>query len=124
MLDCYKVASEKTMSKEKYVSPIEDELELEVKTFRTDIHYHLNKKTKRVLLDVPIGVRRKISQSGTSMLLANGRLDLDELKGTVQMNLNVWDKSFSDAELPKVKAHLEIKQKQADLKQQLADLKA
>ena len=110
------------MTEDEYVSPLKEELNLTTDTFGTGIIIALNKKDKRVLLDVPIGERLKISSSGNSMLLANGKYNFDQLKGGVQMNLNVWDDQFTKEEMPKVKEHLSIKKEQAILKQQMKDL--
>lgn len=110
------------MSTEEYVSPLDEELNLNTDRFGTDIIVSYDKKNKRVLLDVPIGERLKISSSGNSMLLANGKYNFDQIKGGVQMNLNVWDDQFTKEEMPKVKEHLAIKKQQADLKQQMKDL--
>lgn len=110
------------MSNEEYTSPLSDELDHKTDTFGTNIIVAYDKKNKRLLLDVPMGERLKISSSGKSMLLANGKYDLDQEKGGIQMNINVWDNQFTKAELPKVKEFLEVKQQQANYKQQLADL--
>ncbi|KKN51919.1 hypothetical protein LCGC14_0617560 [marine sediment metagenome] len=110
------------MTEEIYSSPLKDELNLDTDTFGTGIIVAYDKRNKRALLDIPMGKRLKISQSGNSMLIANGRFDFNNLKGTVQMNINVWDKSFSKDEMPKLKEHMAIKKQQADLKQQMNDL--
>ncbi len=112
------------MSNEKYVSPLSDELGLNTETFGTNIIVSYNKKSKRLLVDIPIGKRLKISSSGKSMLLANGKYNLDNEKGNIQMNLNVWDNEFTKVELPKVKEFLEVKNQQAEYKKQLADLQS
>lgn len=95
---------------------------METETFGTNIIVSYNKKEKRILLDIPVGKRIKISSSGLSMLLANGKYNLAEEKGDIQMNINVWDKQFTKAELPKVKEFLAVKNQQAEYKKQLADL--
>ena len=110
------------MTEDKYISPLKEELNMDTNKFGTGIIVAYDKKNKRALLDIPMGTRLKISQSGNSMLIANGRYDFDELQGTVQMNINVWDKSFSKEEMPKLKKHMAIKQQQAELKQSLEDL--
>lgn len=106
-----------------YSSPLDDELELETIKVGTDVIVHHDKKNKRLLVDIPIGERRKISQSGNSMLLANAKYEVPS-KGAIIMNLNVWDAQFTEEELPKLKDFLEVKKQQADLKQQLKDLQA
>ena len=101
------------MSKETYQSPLSDELGLDTEIFGTNIVVSYDKKNKRLLLDVPVGRRIKISSSGLSMLLANGKYNLVEEKGDIQMNINVWDKQFTKVELPKVKEFLAVKNQQA-----------
>ncbi len=109
---------------EKYVSPLIEELNLDTDQFGTGIIVAHDKKNKRVLLDVDISERLKISTSGLSMLLANGKYNFDKIKGDVQMNVNVWDTAFTKEELPKVKEHLAIKKQQAELKAQLKELQS
>ena len=112
------------MSKEEYASPLTEDLDLKTDTFGTNIIVAYDKKNKRILLDIPVGKRIKISSSGNSMLLANGKYNFDSLKGNVQMNLNVWDSAFTKEELPKVKEFLEVKKQQTAYKQQLKDLQS
>lgn len=110
------------MSEEKYISPLKDELSMDTDTFGTGIIIAYNKKTKRVFLDIDISERLKISSSGNSILLANGKFNFDSLKGNKQMNVNVWDAQFTKEEMPKVKEFLELKKLQTDQKQALKDL--
>lgn len=112
------------MTEEDYVSPLKEELNMDTDKFGTGIIVAYDKKNKRALLDIPMDKRLKISQSGNSMLIANGRHDFDNLKGKIQMNINIWDKAFSKEEMPKLKEHMAIKKQQADLKQQMNDLNA
>lgn len=112
------------MVNEEYISPLGEELNLDTDKFGTNIVVAYDKKNKRILMDIPIGDRMKISSSGKSMLLANGKYDLVQAKGGIQMNVNVWDDQFTKDELPKVKEFLEVKKQQADYKQQLKDLQS
>lgn len=109
------------MVKEEYTSPLIDELGLDTEKFGTDIIVHYDKANKHILMDISIAERLKISSSGKSMLLANGKYLVSD-KGDIQLNINCWDNAFTKIEMPKVKEFLEVKKQQADYKQQLKDL--
>ena len=111
------------MVKDEYKSPLVDELELDVERVGTDVLIHHDEKNERLLVDIPIGVRRKFSQSGTTMGIANAKYVVNNVKGDMTLNLNVWDKAFLKEEMPKLKDFMQLKKNKAEIQQQINDLK-
>jgi len=82
--------------KVEYVSPLENELDLQVQRIGEGVLLHHDRDTGRVLLDIDVMSRRGLSSSRKNIKIATGSYGVSDTK---KLTINSYDKDMSDEEL-------------------------
>jgi hypothetical protein len=100
---------------EEYISPIVDELGHQTRPIGEGVEFYLDEDNERLLLDIDIGTRRNITQSGKSIKIATAT---HMIKGLMKLSLNIFDKDMNDAELDNLVVFLKNKKRRDELEKQ------
>lgn len=108
------------MDLSEYVTPLKDELNLEVIQMSKEIYGHINYDTGHILLDIDFEGNRRMSSTGITALLANCTFKFDDKK---KISVNVTDKKRTKEELLKAKEIMENRLIEKELKEKQKLLK-
>ena len=104
----------------KYVSPLEDELNLQTERTGTNVIVARDEKAGRLFLDINYKDRsRGISSSGKNALLATATYRFDNDK---KLSLNLTDPNLTDKEMDKVDDMIKDKARRKRQKEKLKKL--
>lgn len=107
-------------NKNKYTSPLDDELNLSPKIIGEGVLAHYDKQNGRLLMDIDVRTRRGITSSGKSIKIATATYMIQDKK---KISLNVFDKEMNDKELDMLDAFLTRKAKRSELDAKLKAMK-
>ena len=98
-----------------YISPIIEELGFQTRPIGEGVEFYLDEDNERLLLDIDIGTRRNITQSGKSIKIATAT---HMIKGLMKLSLNIFDKDMNDQELDDLVIFLKNKKRRDELEKQ------
>ena len=104
---------------EKYTSPLVDELNLTTRPIGEGVEYYLDEGNARLLLDIDLGTRRNITQSGKSIKIATAT---HMIKGLMKLSLNIFDKDMNDSEMDDLEVFMKNKKRREALDKQLKSM--
>lgn len=96
-----------------YISPLKDELKLDLEKIGQGVHVYHDEKNKRLLVDIDIGTRRNITISGKSIKIATAT---HMIHGLMKLTLNVFDSEMTDDELDDLEIFFKNKAKRESIK--------
>lgn len=102
--------------REEYVSPLVDELNYKTQPIGEGVEFYLDDDNNRLLLDIDIGTRRNITQSGKSIKIATAT---HMIKGLMKLSLNIFDKDMNDQEMDDLEIFMKNKKRREELDKQL-----
>jgi hypothetical protein len=102
-------------SENEYISPIVEELGYQTRPIGEGVEFYLDEDNDRLLLDIDVGTRRNITQSGKSIKIATAT---HMIKGLMKLSLNIFDKDMNDSELDDLVIFLKNKKRRDELDKQ------